>query len=328
MMGLTDRHFRTLIRLLTRHTLLYTELVPVRALLSGTPMRALGFAPLEQPLALQLGGDDPGALAEGAAIAEAQGFAEVNLNAGCPSERVRQGRFGAALMARPDDVALMIAAMRRATRLPVTVKHRLGIAPDAGGKHLLRFVDTIAAAGVDRVIVHARAAVLHGRMSPKQNRRVPPLCPGEVYRLKKARPFLAVEYNGGVMDLDQALAHLDRRNTDGAALDGVMIGRAAYARPWLLAHADERVFGAPREKREARRAGRVETVRAFLPYLHEVVAQGEPLRHAARHLLNIFSGTKGARAWRRRLSEALRDPTVGPSVIEEALCEIEALWEV
>jgi tRNA-dihydrouridine synthase A len=324
MMGWTDRHFRALLRLFTRHTLLYTELIPTGAVLAGDAARILRHSPVERPLAAQFGGSDPGALAECAAIAEEHGFDEVNLNAGCPSERVKQGGFGAVLMTQPDQVAAMVRAMRRATRLPVTVKHRIGVAPDCGADSLRRFVGTLRDAGVDGVIVHARAAILDKRVSPKQNRKGPPLQPDVVFALKSAYPDLPVTFNGEVRDLAQARALLAPRAD--IALDGVMIGRAAYARPLLFVDADELICGPPHGPPWAVAAQRpnhpVDAVRLFLPYLRGEMAAGTPLKHVARHLLNVFCGATGARAWRRALSTLLRSPAATVDDIEGLSCRM------
>ncbi len=309
MMDWTDRHFRRFLRELTRETVLYTEMVTTGALEHGDVERHLGFDPLERPLVLQLGGDDPAALARCAALAEARGFAEVNLNVGCPSDRVQRGRFGACLMAEPAVVAEAVSAMRGACSLPVTVKHRLGIDDLDDDAHLARFVDTLERAGVDGVIVHARKAWLSG-LSPKANRSVPPLQPERVLRLKRERPWLRVELNGGVRDLDQALGWL-------AHVDGVMIGRAAYEDPWLLASADERTFGRPGPA-----AHREQALLRYLPYVEARLSAGTPLAAMTRHLLGLFKGRPGGRAFRRVISERAHRPGAGPEVLEAALAAV------
>jgi len=306
MMDWTDRHCRRFHRLLTRRTLLYSEMVPTGAILRGERARFLAFDPAEKPLALQLGGAEPAALAACAAIAEDWGYDEVNLNVGCPSDRVQNARFGACLMAEPALVADCVAAMRAATRLPVTVKHRIGIDARDSYEELAGFVETVAAAGCRSFAVHARKAWLQG-LSPKQNREIPPLRYELVYRLKRDFPDLEIVINGGIPDLDAALAHLER-------VDGAMLGRAAYQDPWILAEADSRIFDAtdPLQTRE-------EAVAALLPYLSAQRAAGIPVKAVTRHILGLFNGLPGARAWRRHLSEAAVRPGAGPEVVEQAL---------
>ncbi|GMV40589.1 MAG: tRNA-dihydrouridine synthase [Myxococcales bacterium] len=302
MMDRTDRHFRTLVRLITRHTLLYTEMVTTGAILHGDRERLLGFGEHERPLSLQLGGDDPAALAECARIAEGMGYDEVNLNVGCPSDRVQSGRFGACLMARPEQVADGVAAMRAAVSLPVTVKHRIGIDDLDSYEHLHRFVTVVASAGCDRFTVHARKAWLSG-LSPKENREIPPLRYEDVYRLKRELPHLCIEINGGVRSFSDVSTHL-------AHVDAVMIGRAAYDDPFLFAAADA-VFGDPHPV-----PTRHEVAAAMIPYIEQRAAAGEPPTLALRHLLNLFTGVPGARAWRRHLTESLRrgaDPAASVS---------------
>ncbi len=306
MMDTTDRHFRVLLRQLTRRTLLYTEMIPTGAILHGDRERALGYSEVERPLALQLGGDDPAALAECARVAEGRGYDEVNLNVGCPSPRVKEGCFGASLMERPERVAEAVAAMRAATRLPVTVKHRIGVDDLDRYEDMLRFVDVVAAAGCDRFTVHARKAWLEG-LSPKQNRTVPPLRYEDVYRLKRERPDLPVEINGGIRTLDETLVHLEQ-------VDAVMIGRGAIDDPYLFAEADRRLFGeeAPAPTREA-------AVRGVLPYYAEWLERGARLHLLSRGLHNLFAGLPGARAWRRALTEETRGAAARVDVIERAL---------
>ena len=306
MMQRTDRHFRVFLRGLTRRALLYTEMVTTGAILHGDRDRHLRFSEVERPLALQLGGDDPTALAECARIAAGYGYDEVNLNVGCPSDRVQSGRFGACLMARPDDVARAVEAMRAAVGLPVTVKHRVGIDDLDRYEDMLRFVDVVAGAGADRFSVHARKAWLSG-LSPKQNRSVPPLRYEDVYRLKAERPALHVELNGGVTTLDAVEAHLGR-------VDAVMVGRAAYDDPVMLADADRRIFGA-----EAGRPDRVGAVEALYPYVEALVAEGGRLHWVTRHLLSLFAGQRGTRAWKRHLSEHGVAPEAGVEVLRAAL---------
>ena len=307
MMDCTDRHCRSFHRVLTRRTLLYTEMVTTGALLHGDWRRFLAHEPAERPLALQLGGDDPAALAACAELAESLGFCEVNLNVGCPSDRVQAGRFGACLMRHPGVVAEAVATMRARARIPVTVKHRLGVDEQEGFEPLAAFVDSVAAAGCDTFVVHARKAWLAG-LSPKENREVPPLDYGLVYRLKAERPQLAVVINGGIASLAEAEAYLRH-------VDGVMIGRAAYHEPWLLATADTRIFGTAADPCGDRRAA----VEAFLPYVERQLAGGQPLARVARHLAGLFHGEPRARRWRQALTEGARRPSAGIEIIAEAL---------
>jgi tRNA-dihydrouridine synthase A len=311
MMDWTDRHFRRFLRELTRETGLYTEMIGTAAIRFGDRDALLGFDPLERPLALQLGGDDPAELARCAALGEAWGYDEIDLNVGCPSERVQRGRFGACLMREPQVVADAVASMRAATSLPVTVKHRLGVDELDDDEHLLRFVDALVDAGVDGVVVHARKAWLSG-LSPKQNRTVPPLQHERVARLKGERPWLRVVLNGGITDLAAAASWLAR-------LDGVMIGRAAYEDPWLLAEADARLFGVPAPPRTREGA-----LRAYLPYVEAQRQAGVPLKAITRHLLGLFAGRPGARAYRRVIAERAHAAGAGPEVLEAALAAVPA----
>ena len=305
MMDWTDRHCRYLLRLLSRGALLYTEMVPTGAILHGDRARFLDFDPAERPVALQLGGADPRDLAACARHAEAWGYDEVNLNVGCPSDRVQQARFGACLMAEPELVGRCVAAMRAAVDLPVTVKSRIGIDDQDDYADLQRFVDVVAAAGCRSFTVHARKAWLDG-LSPKENREIPPLNYDRVYRLKAERPDLEIVINGGIRSLDEAEAHLAR-------VDGVMIGRAAYQNPCLLAEADRRLFGAP-----APAVGRQAVVEAMIAYTRRETARGVPVKSITRHMLGLFNGLPGARAWRRSLSETAHRPGAGPGVIAAA----------
>ena len=306
MMDWTDRHERYFLRLITRHSLLYTEMIPTGAIIHGDRERFLGFDPAERPLALQLGGADPADLARCAGIAVERGYDEVNLNVGCPSDRVQNARFGACLMAEPALVARCLAAMMAACDLPVTVKTRIGIDTRDSYADLKGFVETVAARGCRTFIIHARKAWLKG-LSPKQNREIPPLDYGRVYALKQDFPDLEIVINGGIQDLDQAAAHLDR-------VDGVMLGRAAYQNPYVLAEADRRFFGDPHPvpSREA-------VVAALLPYVRAQGRCGVPVKSITRHILGLFNGLPGARHWRRHLSEAAHQPGAGPEIIEAAL---------
>lgn len=292
MMDLTDRHFRRIARLLTRRALLYTEMVPMQALVRGDRNRFLDHDPVERPLALQLGGGDPATLAECARMAGDWGYDEVNLNVGCPSDRVSAGRFGACLMAEPDLVARCVEAMAGAVSLPVTVKHRIGIDDLDGYGHLSAFVSKVGSAGCGTFIVHARKAWLKG-LSPRQNREIPPLRHDLVHRLKDEFPHLTIVTNGGIVTLDQAAAHLTR-------VDGVMIGRAAYEDLYLLAGVDRRFHGDASSP-----PTREEIVARLAPYLEEQTAKGVPPHHVTRHLMGLFRGIPGARAWRRRLGKNL-----------------------
>ena len=309
MMDWTDRHDRSFLRLITRHARLYTEMITAAAILHGDQERLLGHDPAEHPLALQLGGASPADLAACARIAEDFGFDEVNLNVGCPSDRVQNARFGACLMAEPETVAACVAAMRAACNLPVTVKTRTGIDDKDSYEDLKRFVATVAGAGCRTVIVHARKAWLSG-LSPKQNREIPPLDYPRVYRLKRDFPELEIVINGGIASLDEAERHLAR-------VDGAMIGRSAYQSPYMLADADRRFFGANKPV-----PSRAEVARALLPYAEAQCAKGVPVKAITRHILGLFNGEPGARLWRRTLSETAHRPGAGPEVIEAALEEV------
>lgn len=307
MMDRTDRHFRYLMRRITKRTLLYTEMVTAQAILRGRSERYLAFHPDEHPIAVQLGGDDPASLIAAARIAEDMGYDEVNLNCGCPSDRVQSGRFGAILMAHPHVVADAVSALRGALRIPVTVKHRIGIDDRDRYEDMLDFVDTVAAAGAQRFTVHARKAWLQG-LSPKENRSIPPLRYADVRRLKLERPHLAIELNGGVMSLEAVREHL-------GVVDAVMIGRAAYDDPLIFDCADAEVFGA--SARPAR--SREDVVGEMIPYLERVEAEGVRPHAVLRHMMGLFSGRRGGRAWRRVLSrEGPRAHRGGP-VLRHAL---------
>jgi len=310
MMDRTDRHFRYFLRRITRRTLLYTEMVTTGAILEGKRRDLLEFDPAERPLALQLGGEDPAKLAECARIAVDTGYDEVNLNVGCPSPRVRQGRIGACLMAEPGRVAEAVAAMRAAVKVPVTVKHRVGIDDQDRYEDLLAFVGAVAEAGCDRFVVHARKAWLTG-LSPKQNREVPPLRYEDVYRLKRERPELLVEINGGVSNLEDVRRHLTR-------VDGVMIGRAAYDDPFLFAAADAVVFG-DQEAAPSRR----EVLEEMVRYAERATAAGVPLQRVTRGLLGLFLGCRGSRAFRRLLSEKAWRPEAKPELLRQAIAAVD-----
>jgi tRNA-dihydrouridine synthase A len=312
MMDCTDRHYRYLVRQLSRHALLYSEMVTTGALLHGPRDRLLGFDALEHPLALQLGGHDPDELARCAEIAQAWGYDEVNLNVGCPSDRVRTGRFGACLLKEPETVAAACAAMKRACDLPVTVKTRIGVDELDSYDHLLAFVDRVAAEGVSSFTLHARKAWLRG-LSPKENREVPPLDYRRVRRLKADRPELAVILNGGLQTLAQARAEI------AAGVDGAMIGRAAYGAPWMLIDADPWLAGAP-----APSADRRQVVDAMVAYARRMQARDVPVKRVAQHMLGLASGLPGARRFRRYLSEHTRADDAPPERIAEAWDLVEA----
>jgi tRNA-dihydrouridine synthase A len=307
MMDWTDRHCRYFHRLLAPHARLYTEMVTSAAVLHGNRSRLLGFDPAEQPVALQLGGADPRELAAAARIGADLGYAEINLNVGCPSDRVQSGRFGACLMREPALVADCVAAMRAAVSIPVSVKCRIGVDEQDAYADLQRFVELQVAAGLSVLIVHARKAWLRG-LSPRENREIPPLDYPRVYRLKRDFPGLVVVINGGIVDLSEALAHL-------AEVDGVMLGRAAYHDPYLLARLEQALYGTPLPERSL-------VLRRLEPYVAERLRQGDHLAHIARHLLGLYSGEPGARAFRRRLSERMRRPGSGFEAIIEAAAAV------
>lgn len=307
MLDWTDRHCRYFLRQITRHTVLYTEMITTGALLHQAPGRFLDYHPEEHPLVLQLGGSDPDALARCAQLAAEWGYDEINLNVGCPSDRVQNGRFGACLMAEPGLVAECVAAMREAGVMPVTVKHRIGIDEQDNYDALCQFVEQVAQSGCETFIVHARKAWLKG-LSPKENREIPPLRYDVVYRLKRDFPALGIVINGGVKTLQAAADQLEH-------LDGVMIGREAYTNPWLLADADQRVFEAP----AGRAVSRPDIVEKMLPYIESALTQGVPLNRVTRHMLGLFQGQPRARSWRRHLSEHAHKGQAGVEVVEQAL---------
>jgi tRNA-dihydrouridine synthase A len=304
MMDWTDTHCRVLHRLLTRHALLYTEMVTADAVLRGDRNRLLGYDNLEHPVALQLGGSDPSLLAEASRIAEDFGYDEVNLNVGCPSDRVQSGRFGACLMQEPKLVADCVAAMQKSVSVPVTVKCRLGVDDQDPEESLRAMIAMCAAAGVTRFAVHARKAWLQG-LSPKENRDVPPLDYELVYRVKRENPSLEIVLNGGIQTLDQAASHLEH-------VDGVMLGRAAYQNSSLLTDIDSRFFGdAPRDPDAA--------LADWCAYVERKLKDGMRLNSMTRHMLGLFNGRPGARSFRRHLSEnAVRDGA-GITVLRDAL---------
>ncbi len=309
MLDWTDRHCRAFHRTLSRRALLYSEMITTGALLHGDQARHLDFSPCEHPVALQLGGSDPAALAECARLGEAWGYDEINLNCGCPSDRVQSGSFGACLMATPDVVARGVEAMRGAVNIPVTVKHRIGIDDLDRYEHLFGFVQAVAEAGGETFIVHARKAWLSG-LSPKQNREVPPLRYDVVQRLKADFPQLNIVLNGGLQTLPDAAAQLQWA-------DGVMLGRAAYQNPYLLAAVDRDLFGSaslPPSRREV--------TEAFRPYIEQQLSQGVYLSRVLKHTLGLFAGHSGARHWKRTISERAFKEGAGLEVLDAALSGI------
>ena len=309
MMDWTDRHYRYFVRRFTRRTLLYTEMITSSAIVHGDAEYLLSFHPDEHPLALQLGGDDPEELARAVEIAEGFGYDEFNLNVGCPSDRVQRGNFGAVLMATPHVVTEAVRAMRTVTDKPVTVKHRIGIDGRESYDEMRAFVEAVDGAGAQRVTIHARIAILSG-LNPKENRNVPPLRYEDVYRIKRELPHLPVEINGGIRSLDAVEHHLQY-------VDGVMLGRAAYANPYLLAAVDDRFFGDPRPVPNRR-----EVVEAMYDYVEDVRSRGIPPRRVFVHMLGLFAGLPGARYWKRNLSGKLPDvelPESGAAVLKRAL---------
>ena len=305
MMDWTDRHCRVLHRLLTRRALLYTEMITAEAILRGDRQRLLGFSGIEHPVALQLGGSDPSKLADAAQIAADFGYDEINLNVGCPSDRVKGGHFGACLMAEPGLVAACVAAMRAAVTLPVTVKCRIGLDDQDSEADLSRFIDVVADAGCTVFIVHARKAWLNG-LSPKQNREIPPLNYDRVYRLKAARPDLTIVINGGIASRAEGLRHLQ-------FVDGVMLGRAAYQTPYLLAEVDTEFFACDRAP-----TSRDDVLDQLLPYASEHIAKGGRLNNITRHVLGLYHGQPGAKAFRRYLSEHAVGSDVSVDVLRHA----------
>jgi tRNA-dihydrouridine synthase A len=306
MMDWTDRHCRFFHRLLSARALLYTEMVTAEAVLHGDRGRLLGFSPEERPVALQLGGSDPARLGEAAAIGEGFGYDEVNLNVGCPSDRVQEGRFGACLMVEPELVAECVAAMRTRVSVPVTVKCRIGIDDQDSEADLERFVAAVAGAGCRTFIVHARKAWLRG-LSPKENREIPPLDYGCVYRLKAAHPELEIVINGGILSLGEAVAHLGQ-------VDGVALGRAAYQNPYILSRVDRLFFGETREP-----PTRAAVLDRLIPYVERHLRSGGRLNNVARHILGLYHGQPRARAFRRHLSEYAPRPGAGIEALQEAI---------
>jgi tRNA-dihydrouridine synthase A len=311
MMQYTDRHFRYLARIMSTHARLYTEMVVCDALLYGERERFLKHSNFEAPVALQLGGCDPDHLARAARLGEGAGYCEINLNVGCPSSRVKSGRFGASLMAEPTLVAECVGAMRAAVDVPVTVKTRVGIDRSDSIEELTRFVQALAGAGCQVVIVHARKAWLDG-LSPRENREIPPLRYDLVRDLKQTFPHMTIVINGGIHSIEDATTHLD-------AVDGVMLGRAAYQSPYLLAAVDRELFATTRPPLD-----RVEMFRRYMDYAESEVDRGTPIRHLAKPLHHLFQGQPGARRWRRYLGEHCTGSNAGIETLRSALRCVEA----
>ncbi len=312
MMDCTDRFYRYFMRKLTRHTLLWTEMITADAVIHGDRERLLGFDEVEHPVVMQLGGSEPFKLIEAASICEDWGYDEINLNVGCPSDRVSQGRFGACLMAEPALVAECVGAMRAKVKIPVSVKHRVGIDNLDRYEDMLRFVEIVEASGCDRFTVHARCAWLKG-LSPKDNRNIPPLRHEDVYRLKREHPELVIETNGGVKTLDEIETHLKH-------VDGVMLGRAAYDDPYLFAGVDARFFGDDWEVPSRR-----EVALSMIPYLEEWRGKGKLLVTMVRHMLGLFKSQRMGRVWRRMLSG--KQPHFANSAEELIVAALKAMEE-
>ena len=310
MMDWTDRHCRVFHRLMSRRARLYTEMLTTGAIIHGDRGRLLGFDPSEHPVALQLGGSEPADLATAAKIGEDFGYDEINLNVGCPSDRVKDGRFGACLMAEPALVAEGVAAMKRAVRIPVTVKCRIGIDDQDPELALDALARGVVAAGADALVVHARKAWLNG-LSPKENRDIPPLDYDRVYRLKAALPNVPIIINGGIGSIAEAARHLGH-------VDGVMLGRAAYQEPWRLLEVDPQLFG-----EAAPHATMKDVFEAMFPYIEGQLAQGTKLHSMTRHFVGAFHGVPGARAFRRHLAENGVRPGAGVDVLRDAIARVE-----
>ena len=310
MMDWTDRHCRYFMRLLCPRVMLYTEMITAAALHHGDTERLLRFDPSEHPVALQLGGSDPRLMAAAAKLGASRGYDEININVGCPSDRVQSGAFGACLMAEPESVAACVASMREVTDVPVTVKSRIGIDDRDDYGFLADFVGTVAQAGCTKFIVHARKAILRG-ISPKENRSIPPLDYERVYRLKRDFPRLGIVLNGGITTTRECRQHLRQ-------VDGIMIGRQAYHQPWLLTDLELMAGGCAADLP----GDQVAVARQMLPYIEQELAAGTSLKHITRHMLGLFAGVPGARAWRRYLSEHAQFPGAGAEVVEGALAAL------
>ncbi len=315
MMEYTDRHERYFLRLISRRALLYTEMITADAVIHGDRQRLLAFSPAEHPIALQLGGSDPDRMARAAAIGQDYGYDEININVGCPSDRVQSGRFGACLMAEPDLVAACVTAMGSATNVPITVKSRIGIDDHDSYEFLHHFIETVAAAGCRSFIIHARKAILSG-LSPKQNREVPPLHYDRAYRVKADFPELEIIVNGGIDSLEQCQLHLQH-------VDGVMLGRAVYQAPYLLAEVDRTLFADT-----AAPPSREDLIRAIQPYIAEQMDRGVRLNAITRHMLGLYYGQPGARAWRRHISERSYRPEADGALLETAMAQMPGQLEL
>lgn len=309
MLDWTDRYCRYFLRLISRHVVLYTEMVTTGAIIHGDRERFLKFDKFEHPVVLQLGGSDPADLAQCAKLGEEWGYDEINLNVGCPSDRVQSGRFGACLMATPELVAECVDAMKQSVSIEVTVKHRIGIDDRDSYGELCDFIGASSEAGCRTFIVHARKAWLQG-LSPKENREIPPLSYETVYRLKQDFPALEIIINGGITTLDQSKVHLEH-------VDGVMIGREAYNNPWMLAEADLHIYGDDHPI-----PTRHEIVEQLIPFIEQEQAAGTPVNRVSRHILGLFNGQPGARAWRRHISENAHRKGADSSVILEAASKV------
>lgn len=313
MLDVTDRHLRYFLRFLSRHSLLYSEMITTGALLhNAKPERFLDFNAAESPVALQLGGSNPEELARCARLGEQWGYAEINLNVGCPSDRVQNNKIGACLMAEPELVADCLIAMQEATKLPVTVKCRIGIDEQDEDADLDKFIQRLKLTGVKVFIIHARKAWLQG-LSPKQNREVPPLNYGRVFRLKEQHPDLTLALNGGIETLVDCQEHLTK-------LDSVMLGRAIWHNPWLVAEVDSQIYGAPTQTLSQHQA-----VEMYLPYVDEQLSQGVRLNPLIRPILNLFHGQPGVKKYRRVLSENAHLPEMGTGLIRKALSQVSAI---
>ncbi len=315
MMSYTDRHYRYLMRLLAPHTLLYTEMIHAQAVLQGPRQQLLQFHPDEHPLAIQLGGSDPKILAEAAAIAEQYGYDEVNLNIGCPSDRVQAGEFGACLMLKPDLVAECVLTMKQQTQLPVTIKTRIGVDDHDSYHELVNFISTTAKAGCQTFIIHARKAWLKG-LSPKENRNVPPLNYAMVYQLKRDFPNLEIIINGGINDVATATTMLNH-------VDGMMIGRQAYENPWFMTELEQAIFEATKPGLEPDRL-----LNLYVAYMQTEMSNGTKINAMTRHLLHLFQGQAGARHWRRYLSQHAYKPTADSDIIWQAYTRMQAAGDM
>jgi tRNA-dihydrouridine synthase A len=317
MMDWSDRHCRHLWRIISRHAFLYSEMVTTGALIHGDSERFLRYHEAEHPLALQLGGSDPKDLATCSKMAEEWGYDEVNLNCGCPSDRVQNGMIGAILMGHPELVADCIKSMQDAVSIDVTVKHRIGIDDMEDYPGLCNFVETVAKTGCKTFVVHARKAWLQG-LSPKENREIPPLQYGMVHQLKQDYPELEIIINGGITTMEQCESHLVQSDQYGVALDGVMVGREAYTNPYVLAEVDQRLYDDAHAI-----PSRTDVAREFIEYCREEMARGTQLKHMSRHVLGLFQGVKGAKQFRRHISENAYKADASISILEDALAKVD-----